>query len=277
MSIVVGDLSKKKLVEYLYPGARVLVQFNRHGIGDQIMFQPLYQRLKVLHPEVEWHLEPNRDQQYFKESPEAPVDLVFNIAFKETAGMPLPAHAHPRSKAHRCAVEELGIPFGESLDFTWRPGKVESSIKLEDNCIGVETQIQSVPHRGLDEKRAQLIWDYIKHLGFTPIEVCFNNFNFNTKNIRPKFVDYSCRDFEASEENMFSVIQQCKGFVGVNTGTFCAATCILNAHVLHLYTGYYHFSPWYKEYNPVMEMNCQEISKFNWRALDAYLKSCSKT
>ena len=96
---VINDYTNKKLVEYLKPGMRVLIKFNDHGIGDMIMFQPLYQRLKELYPDVEFHLEPNKDQQYFAESPNAPVDIIFYITFRETAGRALEAHEHPRSKA----------------------------------------------------------------------------------------------------------------------------------------------------------------------------------
>ena len=86
MPPTIKNFKDKKLVEYLEPGMRVLVQFNWHGIGDQIMWQPSWQRLKQLHPEVEWHLEPNRDQQYFAETPGAPVDIIFNIAFRAFDG-----------------------------------------------------------------------------------------------------------------------------------------------------------------------------------------------
>lgn len=276
MPAIINNFDNKKLSEYLKPGLRVLIKFDRHGIGDMIMFQPCYQRLKGLYPDVEFHLKPNKDQQYFAESPGAPIDLVFDIAFRESAGMPLPAHAHPMSKPQRCCKQELGIPFDRSLDFTWRPRPIEHPLKIKDNCIGVVFQVQSQPSKGLDSAKARLVWDYIKHQGFTPIEVSFNNPNHNIKNKRASFLDYSCRDFEASEENMFSVLQQCKGFVGVNTGTFCAATCILNGSVLHLYTGYYHFSPWYKLYDPVAEMDCSQKTGLEWRALDTYLKTLQR-
>ena len=274
MPTVISDYTHKKLVEYLRPGMRVLIKFNDHGIGDMIMFQPLYQRLKLLYPAVEFHLEPNKDQLYFAETPDAPVDLMFYITFRETAGRALEAHEHPRSKAQYCADMELGIPFDPGLYFTRKHGPLLTPLPIEDNCIGVVFQVQSSPKKGLESGKAKLIWDYVKAVGFTPIEVCFNNPNHNPMNKRAAFLDYSCRDFEASEENMFSVIQQCRGFIGVNTGTFCAATCILDAHVLHLYTGKYHFSPWYKRYNPVPEMSCLGVGNFDWAALDTYLKSC---
>lgn len=271
MPPTIKNFKDKKLVEYLEPGMRVLVQFNWHGIGDQIMWQPSWQRLKQLHPEVEWHLEPNRDQQYFAETPEAPVDIIFNIAFKETATKR--AYAEPLSKAERCCREELGIPFDKDLDFTWCPNYVYDQPAIKDNCIGVSWQVQSNPSRGMPWGVAQKIWAHIKKRGFTPIEVTFNNPNANRKNGRPSFVDYTCRDFKATEMNMFSVVSQCKGFIGVNTGTFCAATCIHSGHVLHVYTGAVHFSPWYKRFDPVPDLDVSTGS-IDFKKVDDYLESC---
>ena len=271
MPALIKDFSGKRLVEYLKPGMRVLVKFDWHGVGDMIMFQPLYQKLKQLYPDVEFHLKGNSDHQYFYETPEAPVDIIFDITFRETTG--IRDDGHFWSKPEYCAVKELGIPWEPSLEFSWKPDKWNTDLKIKDNCIGFIAQVQSCPDKGLAWDTAMFLWNRIKAKGFTPIEVTFRNLNKNAKNGKCSFIDYTCRDMEPTVENMISVIKQCKGFVGVNTGTFCAATCIMDGHVLHLYKRH-HFGDFYKRHNPVPEMDCTKSEGLDFTVLDDYLESC---
>ena len=264
-------ISGERLVQYLKPGMRVLIKFDRHGLGDMIMFQPLYRRLKELYPDIEFHLKGNTDQQYFYDTPDAPVDVTLDIKFKETPG--ISDDNKLWSKPEYCAVKELGIPWDHSLEFTWKPDHWNKDLKIKENCIGFIAQVQSCPDKGLAPGIAQEIWYHIKSKGFTPIEVTFRNLNKNAKNGQCSFIDYTCRDMEPSVENLIAVIKQCKGFVGVNTGTFCAATCILDNHVLHLYKRH-HFGDFYKRNNPVPEMDCSIQGKLDFGPLDRYLESC---
>jgi hypothetical protein len=271
MPQVISSYATKRLTQYLSPGLRVLVKFDWHGLGDMIMFQPLYQRMKELYPDVEWHLKGNKDQQYFEETPDAEVDIEFNITFPET---PILVNKGFRlTKPEACAVLELGIPWEPSLEFTWNPDHWNTELRIEENCIGMVFQCNSDPSKNPPPGLTQLFWQRVKKHGFTPIEVQFCNPNHNSKNGRCAWVDYSCRDFEPTVENVISVLKQCKGFIGVNTGTFCAATCLKGGHVLHLHTRY-HFQEFYKRYNPVPEVDCTDPGKIDWKTVDAYLESC---
>lgn len=272
MSTVISQFTDKRVVDHLKPGMRALVKFDNHGLGDMVMFQPLYQRLKELHPEVEWHLKPNTDQQYFAETPDAPVDVVFDIHFPETPDF-CRNRKYALSKPEACAVFELGIPWSKELEFTWEPVKWNKELQLRKDCMGFVYQVNSDPTKGLNPGLAAIIWRKIQEAGFTPIEVQFRNPNHNQKNGQASFVNYTCRDFEASVENAISVIKQCRGFVGVNTGTFCMATCLHHGHVLHLYKRH-HFSPFYKRIDPVPELDCTDPGHMNYKALEDYLSSC---
>ena len=45
----VTDYRHKKLIEYLKPGITALIEFP-HGLGDDVMFMPLFLKLRELYP-----------------------------------------------------------------------------------------------------------------------------------------------------------------------------------------------------------------------------------
>ena len=270
MPSVISDFKTKRLVEYLEPGDEVLIKFDNHGIGDMIMFQPLYQKMKRLYPDVHFHLLGNRDQQYFYETPEAPVTKSFYIKFPETVTM-FGSRPYSMSKPEACAVLELGIPYdAKELEFTWKPSSWVNA-DIPDNCIGVVFQVCCNASRSLEYGTAAAIWKRIKDNGFTPIEVVFKNLNLAARNGRFGFIDRSCRDLPANPETMIGVIKKCKGFLGVNTGTFCAATALMHGDVIHLRKNE-GFAPCYKRYEPVKEVLCNNgVGGMDWSVIDQYL------
>ena len=272
MPCVIDNFKEKRLTEYLEPNDNVLIEFV-HGIGDMIMFYPLYLRLKALYPDVDFRLKANTDQGYFEETQAMTrVSKHFKIAFPETTGNFVNSR-YSMSKPEACAVLELGIPWTRDLEFTWNPTRWNKDLKIADNCIGVVFQVNSNASRSLDPITGQTIWNTIKAHGFRPIEVFFKDVHRRERNGKFSCIDYTCRDFEACPENMIAVIKQCKGFVGVNTGTFCAATCLLNGHTLHLRRND-PFGPYYKRFDPVKEcraLNAQDIDR---QALSDYLNEC---
>ena len=271
MPLEIENYCKKRLVDHLSDGDRVLIRFDNHGLGDIIMFHPMYERLKQLFPLVSFHLSTNIDQKYFEDTPTFDVDKVFKINFPETAQPFLPFdRADGISKVENCAKNELGIPFDASLEFTWTPKRWNEDLKIGDNCVGFVSQVQSCPSKGLDNVLGAKIWNTIKACGYTPIEVVFQNPNLNKCNNRPEFVDYSCRDMEPSVENAIAVIRQCKKFIGVNTGTFCMSVCLLGDNTLHLKKRY-PFAPWYKRIKPVREICCQDLEHLDNNGLNLFL------
>lgn len=270
MAFYVDNYKDKRLTEYLEPGDEVLIKFNNHGIGDMIMFQPLYQRMKQLYPEVHFHLLGNTDQQYFYEDPLAQVTKTFYIKFPETTGM-FCGKPYSMSKPEACAVLELGIPFDKTLEFTWNPEQWDD-VDIPDNSIGVVFQVCSNASRSLDYICASAIWEHIRKAGFAPIEVVFKNPNLAARNGKFGFINMSCRGLKANPETMIGVIKKCKGFLGVNTGTFCAATALMHGDVIHLRKND-GFAPWYKRFDPVQEVMCNNgPGGIDWSVIDRYLE-----
>ncbi len=267
----ITNLFEKRLVDYLFDGAKVLVLFDWHGMGDCVMFMPLYKRLKQLYPNVHFNLKCNNGQEYFEEIDCDDFDFSFNVEFCEFNMSKYGFVFEGLSKPEICAIYELGIPFDESLEFTWKPDKIiDSEIKLPQNAIGVAFQVTSNPTKSISEDCARVVWDTIKECGYTPIEVHFEHCIKNDRNKKYSFIDLTCRDFEAKIENVVDVISKCKGFVGVNTGTFCMATSMMNGNVLHLYKRH-HFAPNYKRFNPVPEVDCRNIDNIDKNKIREYL------
>lgn len=264
--------SNKKVVDYLKSGQKVLIKFDWHGMGDCVMFLPLYNRLKELYPDVSFNLVCNYGQEYFEDKNDDKYDIDFDIVFPEFNNKYFGYNFHGKSKPEICCEYELGIPFTEDIEFTWEPNKVEDSgIIIPKNAIGVAFQVTSNPNKSIEESVAFYIWDAIKQLGFTPVEIHFSHKLQNERNSMYGFIDRTCRTEKASVNNCIDVINKCKGFIGVNTGTFCMATAMKNGNVLHMYK-MHHFSPNYKRFNPVPEIDCREKFYINMNILENYLR-----
>src|SRR5574344_1598154 len=111
----------KKLVDYLKPNQKNLILFNDHGMGDVIMFMPIYQRLKELYPDVVFNLKCNRGQEYFDEITESSYDNEFYIKFPEYDMRPWYPKCIGKSKPEISCTEEIGLKFDETMEFTWKP------------------------------------------------------------------------------------------------------------------------------------------------------------
>lgn len=268
---VIDKFFDKRLVEYLYDRAKVLVLFDWHGMGDCIMFLPLYNRMKELYPNVSFNLKCGRGQEIFNDIHDTEYDLCFNIRFPEFNNMCCGVNFNGLSKPEICCIYELGIPFDETIEFTWKPKEIiDSKIPVQDKTIGVAFQVTSNPSKSIEYECAKKIWNTIKDYGFTPLEVHFEHVLRNQINKKYDFIDNTCRIYEPSISNVIDVINKCKGFVGVNTGTFCMATAMKNGNVIHLYKRY-HFAPNYKRFNPVTEVDCRHFCHIDESIIKEYL------
>ena len=135
---VISNFKDKKLVEYLKDGMRVMILFNWHGMGDCIMFLPLYYKLKKMYPNVSFNLKCNVGQEIFDDINDKEYDIYFDIIFPEFNDKRYYPHTVGKSKPHICCCTELGIPFSKEMEFTWKPDKIiDSGISVPKNSVGV--------------------------------------------------------------------------------------------------------------------------------------------
>lgn len=269
---VISNFKNKKLVEYLKDGMRVMILFNWHGMGDCIMFLPLYYKLKKMYPNVSFNLKCNVGQEIFDDINDKEYDIYFDIIFPEFNDKRYYPYTIGISKPHICCYAELGIPFSKDIEFTWKPKKIiDSGIVVPNNSVGVAFQVTSNPKKSIDRDTAKFVWDTIKNMGFNPIEVHFEHSLKNENNKKYDFIDNTCRGYKANIENVIDVINKCRGFIGVNTGTFCMATAMKNGNVLHMYK-VHHFYPHYKQFNPVKEIDCRRSYLISMNIFKGYLE-----
>jgi hypothetical protein len=269
---IVRYFGNKRLVEYLKNGMNVLISFENHGMGDCVMFIPLYNRLKETYPNVNFSLKCGPGQEIFNDINCDSFDYCFVIEFPEFYFKRDYGSFDGMSKPEICAVYELGIPFDSSIEFTWHPDSIcNSEINVNDNTIGVAFQVTSNPNKSINYDCAKVIWEMIKEYGYTPLEVHFEHGLGNPRNKKYDFIDNTCRNYEPNIDNVIGVINKCKGFIGVNTGTFCMATSMKNGNTLHMFK-IFHFCPGYKKFNPVMEIDCRNVDFINKTIFEEYIR-----
>ena len=98
------DFKNGPLRKYLSNGMKVLLLFNDHGMGDCVMFMPLYQRLKQVFPDVIFNLQCGKGQEFFQELTETKYDLKYYIKFPEFNMEGIPSKYPYMSKVGICCV-----------------------------------------------------------------------------------------------------------------------------------------------------------------------------
>nr|HRU06982.1 hypothetical protein [Candidatus Brocadiia bacterium] len=219
------DYREAKVLDQIEPGKRYLIRFC-HGLGDMVMFLPLWRALQELRPESRIDLQLFNGQEGLFGSVHNPdpkdYDDVFDIAF-------LCAEGSGWTKAWRCCVHELGIP----------PIQPLASLPLCDSpLVAVHFQGTSLPlATNCPEAVAAMIWAEVGSAGKMPFEVHYLHCWANPAN-RP----YACVTNSARHAavpaitipNLIGLLQRCFAFVGVLSGPAMAALALAPARCLIL-------------------------------------------
>jgi hypothetical protein len=246
----------KKVVDYLRPNGKYQLHMGSHGLGDVVMFQPIFRKLQKDYPNCLIDFKGKFGQEYFDEIKTDNYDIIFDLTFPE----PEP-NRYDMSKVELCCVTEIGIPFTEDIDYTWKPNK-----PLRNNIIGVNFFVDSNPRRNLNYNKAKQVWDFIKECGFIPLEIIFYHPCSNYRSEKYYFVDFTTRDIEAKPETTLDILSSCAGFIGVNSGTLVMYSSLFPEKAMHLNTCY--DFKYYKKTHPIQqtdchgELNLDEIKKF---------------
>ena len=266
MKVVSGIRKNVKLAQLLKPNMKVLLEFGHipHGMGDCIMFRSVYQELKKLFPQTVFNLHCRSGQDIFNQITEKDYDLLFQVTMAQNNG--------GQSKFRICAEQEFGIPWNSANQFSWKLPEVHTDIVLPANVMGLSFQSTSDPAKNLPADKARTIWNLVKDVGFIPLEVHFEHNYKKPVNTRYSFIDYSCRDFPASVENCIGVMQQCKGFIGISTGTSCIAASLYPMKTMHLNTKNY-WVPKIQTDGFFWQLDCRR-SLLNTKAIKDFLNVC---
>lgn len=258
--MLVIDYSHKKLVEYLEPGIKVLIDFP-HGMGDDVMFMPLFLKLKFMYPETQIDLKVAAGREDFCSPPEplANYKYIFKLVWHETHDKP-----GKYSKPEYCCIRELGIPFTKELDFTWQPPKMDSPL------IGVNFMCNSNPNYNVPYAVAKQIYNNIKDNGLIPLEIYFEHAQYNNRNSKYDFISATTRGVRPSVSAFVGAMQQCRAFIGVNSGSLCMATALYSSRVIHLHTR--HSFSYYHKFDDTYTMDATGFTRFNIQEFDSLIK-----
>lgn len=212
----------KKVSDYLNTGkySSALFVFH-HGLGDCIMWEPVFEELKRLYPAINIQQSLHCGQEALFCSPtfsRDSYDIVFNIGF------PCNDASHPEyTKAEFCCIVELGIT----------PPK--TTIKLRNKfptpLVGTHFFSTSCPTtQGIPERAAKRVHDAILNSGLIPIDTDMKHIWSNSCN--KKFSWNTCAIDLAKPDliKLSGVIQNCRGFCGAASGNLLLATALLPAH-----------------------------------------------
>lgn len=212
----------KKLVEYLKPGLKVMIRFG-HGLGDTLLFIPVYEKLKRLYPDVHFDLYVEAGQEQIfksvKNKDDPSYDYIFHLDFPMSEGV-------KTSKPAKCCRDEIGI---DPITEVTRLGKYPSPL------VGVHFHGTALPGSvGCPENIAQQIWKEVKEAGKIPIEAHFQHMWHNPVNIKFPFVESTVRESQANLKNLIGLVQKCSAFIGVASGPFIVALSAMPKRTLFL-------------------------------------------
>jgi hypothetical protein len=211
----------KEVLDILDPGTKVLIVF-WHGLGDTLMFLPVYKHLESLKKDIKFNLAlgPGFGQSaVYPEAldmPEAEFTKNNDIAFVLSFGMV--EGSNNITKAEYCCQKELGIelPKGDfylnPLDYGGENINKFVAVHFHGTCLPGSTNP--------DEELAKRIWNDITEAGYIPIDVHFKHVFHNPANKDYSWVSRTCRDLKPDINQLRNVIGSCMAFVGVASGPF---------------------------------------------------------
>lgn len=224
---MITEYKTKKLIEYLKPGGKYRIDWG-HGLGDLIMWYPLYERLKQIYSQCHFDLYCECGQEAIWgtvfDRDETGYDEVFSLDYPMSEGSNM-------MKTTKCAIDELGLSLEQIADIT----EVTTIPPFPSPLVGIHYHGTALPHSvGCPEPVAQQIWQEVKDCGLIPIECHFSHVFDNPINKRYPWIDVSVRNYKATLPNLFGLLQRCRAFIGVASGPFVAAVSMMPARTLYL-------------------------------------------
>ncbi len=221
----ITEYSKKKLVEYLYDGAKVLLLFG-HGLGDTVMFYPAFEALKKAYPKVQFslYIENGQEEVFGKVAwDESQYDLVFSIHY------PMSEHLKDKTKSEYCCIQELGIdPALIEREFANLPVCKSPLVAMHFQSTALPDTVNCPPDV------ADKLWNQVLTAGFVPIEVHYQHVFHNPVNKKFDCVTNTVRGCRATVPNLIGLLQRCRGFIGVASGPLTIALSLYPERVLYL-------------------------------------------
>lgn len=222
MGEYITNYNGKKVSDYLNTGKYKSALFVfHHGLGDCIMWEPVFEELRRLYPNINIQQNLHCGQpDLFHSVPEdrAAYDITFVLGF------PCNDVSHPEyTKAEYCCKVELGIT------------PPSTTIKLnhifKSPLVGTHFFSTSCPtSQGIPEDMAKRVYDDILSNGLIPIDTDMRHTWANSRNKKFSWNTCSIDMADANLIKLSGVIQNCRGFCGSASGNLLLATALLPTH-----------------------------------------------
>ena len=226
MQFIEPGKTKEKLKSYLDTGKYNKVAiFWGHGIGDSVMFQVIFNKLKELYPNIEFRMAFPKgldeeiiypDAVFVSSREEAQklndFDLVAQINF--------PLETDPKlTKMELCCREEIGIELVTGYRKLPEFPSPLVAVHFNLTCLpGLANPTEEVAHK---------IWNEIHEAGLVPIECHYHHVFDNPENKVFPFVDCTVRNCQAKLSSLFGLLRVVRAFIGVVSGPYHTAMSVM--------------------------------------------------
>lgn len=235
--MLITNYDNKKIADYLrneQPRKVCLIFW--HGLGDLIMFMPLYDRLREMFPDIKIDIALQRDVGQEDLLPDAILiqspnrsldeyDYTFQVHF------PMAEHLDGLwTKAEWCCKQELGIdPISSYPRFDYYE---KSLVALNFHATALPGPINP------SEDVAKQIWSEVIAAGLIPIETFFKHTYFNPANKKFEFIDRHIRAIAPSIPKLIGLLKGCRASICVASGTLPLSLAIMPEATLYLQKTY---------------------------------------
>jgi len=232
---LITNYQHKKVADYLRidEPSKVCLIFH-HGLGDVIMFIPVFYHLRKLFPKIQIDLAllPNVGQQELIQDVEAiypdridfledEYDYSFVISYPMSE-----QHKGAWTKSEWCCLAELGID-----PINYYP-EIQSR---ESPLVACHFQATALPDPcNPSPEVANFIWNEIIDAGFIPIEAYFKHTYYNPKNEKFSFIDCTCRSCQPNIDNLIGLLQRCFASICVASGNLPLSIAMMPERTLYL-------------------------------------------
>lgn len=221
------------------PRLKILIVF-WHGIGDVLMFLPLFRSIQQQWPLHEFNLGllPGVGQAELVEDAQeiAEEDFLKHHDIACVIDFDMVEGSSSLTKMELCEQQEIGIK-----DNTKRPKNTDLLPLNEEptRLVGVHLQGTCLPNStNPDKELAAQIWQDIIYAGFIPIDLHFEHTYHNPVNELFTHATRHCRDLYPSLKTLSSLIQSCYAVVAVASGPFVMALANDPERVIYLEKGH---------------------------------------
>lgn len=216
---IINSFEDKTIDDYLKAGAKKILIYFNHGLGDVIMFAPAFKKLKEKYPNAQIDflalqgVFPGISSVNDYKGITLDYEYVFIPSFPS-----LTASSSKLKKGVFSAKYEVGVEIDEKLcPFKY----IESPIVL------LHFQSSSDPHLfNCDMELAKKIWNEVIDYGKIPMETQFIGAKHNEINQKFDFINNTTRSAKAKVSSLIGLIQNSYALIGINSGSLITSASI---------------------------------------------------